>query len=193
MSDKLRMYNAAIESLHWYPLRDEPGGKSVLILTSRMTKELAEALKVKGLCYDEQGTPRHSFEGKVGLAVQIAGADVELGDRRFRSELIHKLKVGRKEKPADNDVSLHLTLRAHFTGDQQTHLAEWARDTGAGEFSFIVDPDQGAFEFVAGKDAAEPEEESEPGQEPIEEHLQGEALAGHKRGRRKRETVGAAE
>ncbi len=167
---KLRGWNGEITQLNFHTT-EEPGGKTVMILTAKLNKGLAEELSeftkkdITELCYSEKGHPRE-FEGSIGLPVALYGAKVELGDRLFDADTIHKMKVSRKNKATDTDNTLYLTFRAHFVGDQQDNLWAFARETNKGEFVFE--------------------------QEPIEDHLKGPALASQREMRpRGKKTNGA--
>lgn len=142
---KLRVYNATIKDLSWYPT-EEPGGSFVLVATAPLKPKLAEKLRAKELCFDEGGVAR-KFEGQIGLTLRVTKASVELGDRIYESKLIHKFRVGRKEGAADNDISLHLTTRMHFDGNY-AELPEWCRQQNKGEFTFCIEPAQGELQFT---------------------------------------------
>jgi hypothetical protein len=157
---KLRFPKTTIKELNWYPIEDDKWGKAVLLLICPLTIQLSEKLKCRGLCFDENRMPRQ-FEGKIGLPVKISGegTDIEFGDRMFNSGLVHKFKVGRKDGAEDSDVTLHVTLRAHFDGKQVHHLLSFCQEKSKDEFSFSIEPAQGALSFM--DEEGEPESEAD--------------------------------
>ncbi len=149
-----------------------------------LTAPLAAKLKV-GECYSEQGVPRR-WDSFPSPAIRIDGADINIGDFACRADLIHKIKIAMPKRDKDsNDISLEVTMRLHF--DCKVPLSDLVDTLNKDTFELRINARQEDMGFeeqesegdpVAAEAAAETEA-GEEDQDPISDHLTGEALEKH--------------
>lgn len=137
---KLRIKDATIKELNWYPTEDDHG-KFVLVWQAPLHKSTAEKLRCKGHCFDEQGVSR-PFDGSLSLVLDIRGSLVELGDFIYECPQAHAFKVTHTKAKDDNAIPLELTGRMHFEGAYES-LSIWCRKQNKDKFSFAIQPSQG--------------------------------------------------
>jgi hypothetical protein len=182
---KVTLYDATIESFHSYP--GEDGSSSVLVIEAPLTQQLATKLRRKGLFFDDNGIPR-TFEGKVGLGITIDSTEVFIGQRSsIHADKIWKFGVSRKEDKGEADgkiIGFTLSFRAHFKKDAAVAYGIHC-DQNKASTTIDLSASQQDFGFEdedAPSDASEQQRTAENASEdePIENHLQGPALAAHR-------------
>ena len=163
---KIRFFGGQVEKLNWSPL-EESKSKFKLYLRAPLTARLADALQCRGLCYSEpdgnaslpvkeQVQPSaRQWKGSISIPVEISGGDIVLGDRNFRFELIHNIKVDRDE--SDESLALFVGMICHLDG-KEVLLYKFCQEQLKTHFTFTVAPAQGALKFT---DETEDDEEGE--------------------------------
>ena len=150
---KLRIKGTHAIELAMYP-GDDTGPTQVLVVSGIFSPPLAEKLGIREGCYNEEGIPHHYASFPTPM-LRIDGADVQLGDRDFRSTLIHKFKIS--QEGSGNDVSLTVKFRMHFDG--KTPLFAWLQKQNKEEFILGVNARQ--EDLLFGDEPAEQEEGEE--------------------------------
>lgn len=115
---KLKVKGTYILSLTKYPGEEQP--TQVLLVAGILTPPIAEKLKVREGCYTDEGVPRH-YDSYPSPAVRINGADVFIGEKDYRANLIHKFKVAQPKNGGETDTSLEVRFRMHFDGKVPLH------------------------------------------------------------------------
>lgn len=139
---KLKIKETEIVQLTKYPGEEQTS--QVLVVSGLLTPPIAEKLKARDLCYNEEGIPRR-FEGNIGLAVKMDGADIIMDTFQARANLVHKLKVSQPRKGGSNDVSLMLTMRMRFPGD--VLLSDWVDEINKSTFELRINARQEELNF----------------------------------------------
>lgn len=153
---KLKLKASRAISLTKYP--GEETTTQVLVVSALLTPPVAEALRIREGCYNEEGVPRR-LDVFPSPHVRIEGADVGLGGTSFEATLIHKFKVAQPKTGGDQDTSLEVRLRLHFDG--KAPLSKWLDTVNKGEFVLAINARQEDLDF--GDSTDEPEEEVEDG------------------------------
>lgn len=110
---KLKIKDTYILSLIKYPGAQQP--TQVLLVAGILTPGIAERLKIREGCFNEEGVPRH-YATFPSSTIRIDGADVVIGVKTFRSTLVHRFHVKQPKSGNEHDVSLEVTCRLHFDG-----------------------------------------------------------------------------
>ncbi len=170
---KLTFKDTKIVHLSRYP--GEDGVTQVLKVRALLTRTLAEQLKCHDLCFAANNMPRRFDSLK--LTERIDGCEVVLDGATWLANSAHGFRVGRPKDASETDGSLEVTCSLHF--DRQVRVADWMDEQNKAQFQMTVKPPkdwraQGELAFEDKPPAGDDDE-----QEPIEENLQGEALAAH--------------
>ncbi len=153
----------------------EDTATQTLMLRALLTRTLAEQLKCRDLCFCESGVPRRFDTLK--LAEKIENCEVVLDSGTWLANQISHFHIGRPKEASETDASLEIVCTLHF--DIGVPLVEWLQQTNKGQFQMTVKPPK---EWRAQCDLAfddKPEASEDDEQEPIEQHLQCEALEEH--------------
>lgn len=154
---KLKVKGTYILSLTKYPGEEQP--TQVLLVAGILTPPIAEKLKVREGCYTDEGVPRH-YDSYPSPAVRINGADVFIGERDYRANLIHKFKVAQPKNGGETDTSLEVRFRMHFDGKVPLHAV--VDNLNKTEFVLGINARQEDLNFGEEEAGEEDSEDEEP-------------------------------
>jgi len=157
---KLKIKGTYMVSLTKYPGEQE--STQVMVLAGILTPPVAEKLRIREGCSNEEGVPRH-YESCPSPSVRIAGADVMIGDTQYRATLLHKFKISQPKTGGEADTSLEIRFRVHFSGKVPLHAV--VDNLLNSEFVFGINAAQEDFNFGDDEKAAEEPEEEEAQQD----------------------------
>jgi hypothetical protein len=146
---RIKIKNARIVNLKRFP-GDEQVTQTVE-LAAVLTPPIAEKLRCRDGCYDENGVPRN-FRKWPSPNIQIKSADVSLGELSAHANLVHCFNI--TQPGTGNDTTLELKFTAHF--DQNVRLADWQDSINKDEFLVAINARQEDLDF-----GDEPQEEEE--------------------------------
>jgi hypothetical protein len=169
---KLIFKETKIVHLNRYP--GEDGVTQVLKIRALLTRPLAEQLNCHDLCFAENKMPRRFDSLK--LAEKIDQCEIVLDKDTWLANTASGFHIGRPKEASETDASLEISCNLQF--DRDVRLADWMDQQNKATFAMTLKPPkewraQGELQF-------EEKPAAEDGQEPIEDHLEGEALAAHK-------------
>lgn len=195
MAERLILKDTKLVRLTKYP--GEDGTTFVLSVRALLTRTLASQLKCRNLCFAENDMPRRF--GTIKLDEKIENCAVVIGGGELMATSVSHFAIGRPKEASETDASLEIACNLHFAGNAP--LDAWFDNMNKGQFEMAMRPPndwsaQGELfpdnaeeedgEAGAGNPVeAKAERVDEGGQEPITEHLRGDALEQHE------ETAGA--
>lgn len=167
---KLKIKETKAVSLAQYPGEEEC--TQVLLVSGLLTPAIADKLRIKDGCFNEEGIPRR-YASYPSPLITVDGADVQLGDTNFHAKMLHKFKITQPKTGGDNDVSLEVSFRIHFAWSEP--ISAWLGNQKESPFVLGVNARQEDLNFG---DEEGDEEETETEEEQQEElPLAGAALA----------------
>lgn len=170
LTETLRFHKAKIHG-SLATIATEDGLKSVMVLHAPIGRDQATALGM-GFAYLENGTPRAFSEIKSEEEIESLAVELPHGTSdsilSIQPEKISGLRIAPVE-----ELGLHLMMRVHVT-DQHHDLLDFLKQRGKKDFVLTLRPNNLPLFGQDGQDGQE-----KPKQEPIQEHLRGDALAAH--------------
>jgi hypothetical protein len=151
---KLRIKGTYIRDLTQRPKEVEVN--QVLHLAGILSPQVAEKLKIREGCFNDEGVPRQ-YESFPSPKLVIDGADVTIGGNQYRSTLVHKFKIAQPKNGGESDVSLEVSFRCHFGG--KVPLTAVLANLLKTEFDFGINAAQEDLKF--GDDEADKEEDAD--------------------------------
>ena len=148
----------------------EDGPKAVLLVTARLTPQLAEKIGRKEMFYDEKGVARDFDSCKLPLIVRqfdlIAEYSGEAFD--FRPEKARGFIVTRSTGKGDDTTQIELSFRVHVASENDVdHAFSLFRTANKEEISVKLTSQQGElFAAAEEEDAEEKTPLDDDGQEP---------------------------
>ena len=183
LPSKITFQGALIDQVILQP--NEDGGKAVLALSVPLPANLADALKVREMFYDDKGLIRE-WTGSVGLPGNFTDYQIDVGMDggmvRLSPDKIHCFKVS-TEDVNDGGKMVTLNFRAHFSAeDEIDKVWTFARATNKDTFGCELHSRQGKLfnEDVVDGQFAEVEQSPGPAQEEdaeVEDEPPGPVLA----------------
>jgi len=159
LPSKIAFQGALIDQVILQP--NEDGGKAVLALSAPLPANLAGALKVQEMFYDQKGLIRE-WTGSVGLPGNFTDYQIDVGMDggmvRLSPDKVHCFKVS-TEDVNDGGKMVTLGFRAHFSADDEVDKVwTFARATNKDTFGCELHSRQGTL-FEISKNE---QEETEP-------------------------------
>ena len=159
LPSKIAFQGALIDQVILQP--NEDGGKAVLALSAPLPANLAGALKVQEMFYDQKGLIRE-WTGSVGLPGNFTEYQIDVGMDggmvRLSPDKVHCFSVC-TEKINDGGKMVTLNFRAHFSAeDEIDKVWTFARATNKDTFGCELHSRQGTL-FEISKNE---QEETEP-------------------------------
>ena len=165
LPSKIAFQGALIDQVILQP--NEDGGKAVLALSAPLPANLAGALKVQEMFYDQKGIIRE-WTGSVGLPGNFTDYQIDVGMDggmvRLSPDKVHCFKVS-TEDVNDGGKMVTLNFRAHFSAeDEIDKVWTFARATNKDTFGCELFARQGELfnEAVVDGQFAEVGESPEP-------------------------------
>lgn len=158
LHDNLTFDDAKIEQAIFDPGDDGLG--CVLVLSAKLTADIADSLGRRDFLYDKSGIAR-AFDGEIKLGESMREVELRIPPTRnsmkVRPTIIRKFSVQHSKAKGDSDIALRIKMRAHFK-DWLDEVFAFAKETNKDLFRMRIEPMSGAL-FEAG--VAEEKEEQQ--------------------------------
>jgi hypothetical protein len=156
LHDDIVLDDVKIEQYNGYPSQDGPG--CVLVISARLTSDIADTLRKKDFFFDAGGVARE-FDGAIKLGESMREVELRIppgkNSATYCPIIIRKFSVMHSKAAGETDITLRMTMKAHFAG--AAHVKDAFKlffEMNKTSFRAKIEPKQGAL-FSVG----EPEEE----------------------------------
>lgn len=144
----------------------EDGPKAVLLVTARLTPQLAEKIGRKEMFYDEKGIARDFDSCKLPLVFRQFDLIAQYGDETFdfRPEKARGFIVTRSTGKGDDTTQIDLSFRVHVASENDVdHAFSLFRTANKEEIGVKLTSQQGELDLTG---SAEDADDIDDGQEP---------------------------